>query len=282
MFRIVQLLRKRRLVTAAALASDLGVHVRTVYRDVADLARSGVPVAGEAGVGYALTGGYELPPLMFTEDEVEALTLGARVVMAWADQSLESAALRALAKIEAVLPPRLTRSLEKTPLHAPAFHVSPRFRATLELLRAAIREGRKVSFGYVDKKGQPSSRVVVPVGLFFWGTTWSLAAYCEMREAYRSFRLDRMGECATGAPVDAAEARTLEEFLRSVGAPTEHERTRGVVGPKARARRDGDARRRGVARDPWWSPGGAPERPPTSETAQRDTSGKGGPGRAKK
>lgn len=276
------MLRKKRLVTAAALASELEVHVRTVYRDVRDLARSGVPVAGEAGVGYALTGGYELPPLMFTEDEVEALTLGARVVMAWGDGELEGAAVRALAKIEAVLPPRLHGSLEKTPLHAPSFHVSPRLRTTLELLRRAIREGLKVELGYVDKSGAPTTRTTVPVGLFFWGTTWSLAAWCELRQAYRSFRLDRMGECTLGGRVPPEEARTLDAFLASWGPPAETDPKSLRSQSKGRTERHGlrSTALRGVT--PREGPRPSSQGTPQRTSSQRITSGKGGPGRAKK
>lgn len=107
LFQIIQLLRRRHVLTAAAIAQDLEVSERTVYRDIADLVRSGVPIAGEAGVGYTLRRGFDLPPLMFTEEEIEALVLGTRVVSSWADEGLAKAAESALARIEAALPERL-------------------------------------------------------------------------------------------------------------------------------------------------------------------------------
>src|ERR1700736_2952047 len=123
LFRIVQLLRRRKLTTAKQLADELEVSERTVYRDVADLVGSGVPIRGEAGVGYALERGFDLPPLMFTEDELEALVLGARVVESWADASLAQAARQVLEKVEAVLPERLQDRVSRAALFAPGFHV---------------------------------------------------------------------------------------------------------------------------------------------------------------
>src|SRR6184192_434779 len=142
LFRIVQRLRRRGATTARDLAQALEVSERTVYRDVRDILLSGVPIQGEAGVGYALDRSYELPPLMFDEEEIEALVLGARIVRAWADKKLARAAEEALQKIEAVLPPRLKSKLADSALMAPDFHVSERFRSGLASLRHAIREQR--------------------------------------------------------------------------------------------------------------------------------------------
>src|SRR5207237_2857253 len=136
-------LRRRSATTARQLAEALEVSERTVYRDIRDLLLSGVPIQGEAGVGYALDRSYELPPLMFDEEEIEALVLGARIVRAWADHKLARAAEEALQKIENVLPPRLKTRLAETALLAPDFHVNDRFRSGLEELRRAIREQRK-------------------------------------------------------------------------------------------------------------------------------------------
>ena len=133
LFRIVQRLRRRGATTARQLAEALEVSERTVYRDIRDLLVSGVPILGEAGVGYALDRSYELPPLMFDEEEIEALVLGARVVSAWADKKLARAAEEALKKIETVLPPRLKSKLADSALMAPDFHVSERFRSGLRI-----------------------------------------------------------------------------------------------------------------------------------------------------
>jgi predicted DNA-binding transcriptional regulator YafY len=179
-------------VKASELAEALEVSERTIYRDVADLIGSGVPIQGEAGVGYALPKGFDLPPLMFTEEEIEALVLGARIVQAWSDEGLSKAAADVLAKVEDVLPARLRERIPDATLFAPQFHVRGQMTAGLAPLRAAIRERKKVHFGYEDKAQSASHRTVQPLGLFYWGATWSLGAWCELREDFRNFRLDRM------------------------------------------------------------------------------------------
>ncbi len=194
LFQIVLLLGRRRAVTARELAQALGVSERTIYRDIADLSLSGVPVEGEAGVGYLMRGGFQLPPLMFDAEELAALALGSRMVKGWADPDLGRAAERALLKIEAVLPPPLKARMEREALLVPDFHVPPAMVAPLGLLRRAIADSRKVAFAYTRADGQASQRVVRPLGLFFWGETWTLGAWCELRGEYRSFRLDRMAE----------------------------------------------------------------------------------------
>jgi predicted DNA-binding transcriptional regulator YafY len=182
LFRIVQRLRRRGATTARQLAEALEVSERTVYRDIRDLAISGVPIQGEAGVGYALDRSYELPPLMFDEEEIEA-PLGARIVRAWADKKLARSAEEALQKIEAVLPPRLKSKLADSALLAPDFHFTERFRAGLEDLRRAIREQRKARFHYVDKAQAGSERTVHPLGLAYWGQTWTLTAFLALMQA---------------------------------------------------------------------------------------------------
>ena len=191
LFQIVQLLRGRRVVTAAELAQELEVSLRTIYRDVQDLIASGVPVEGEAGVGYLLPRGFDLPPLMFDEDEIEALVLGARMVETWGDPALAKHARSVLSKVEGVLPERLKPRLAEVALFAPV-RIPHEDAAKLEPLRRGVNEERKVRFDYVDAAGQPSSRVVRPLCLTFWGTTWLATAWCELREDFRSFRPDRM------------------------------------------------------------------------------------------
>ncbi len=214
LFRIVQRLRRRGATTARQLAEALEVSERTVYRDVRDLLASGVPIQGEAGVGYALDRSFELPPLMFDEEEIEALVLGARIVRAWADVKLARAAEEGLQKIENVLPPRLKSKLAASPLLAPDFHFSDRFRSGLEDLRRAIREQRKARFHYVDKSQAGSERIVHPLGLAYWGQTWTLTAWCEMRNGFRNFRLDRMERLElTDEKFEAAPGQTLADFL---------------------------------------------------------------------
>lgn len=194
LFQVIQALRRRPVVTAASLARDLEVSERTVYRDIADLVSSGVPIEGEAGVGYMLRKGFDLPPLMFRAEELEALVFGARVVASWGDRDLAKAATEALARLEVALPEKLRARFEKTPLFAPGFHVKPWVAEGLTSLRSAIEERRKVHLRYADADGQETERDVRPLGLFFWGSTWSLSGWCELRADFRSFRLDRVVE----------------------------------------------------------------------------------------
>ena len=215
LFQVIQLLRRRHVITAAAIAGELEVSERTVYRDIADLVRSGVPIAGEAGVGYTLRKGFDLPPLMFTEEEIEALVLGTRVVSSWADENLAKAAESALARIEAALTDRLKARLTGSRLFAPGFHVPQTVARRLGEYRPAIDERKKIHMRYVDVKGAETERTVRPLGLFFWGSVWSLSAWCELREDFRDFRLDRVTESAVLDETFAVEpGKELEDFFR--------------------------------------------------------------------
>ena len=217
LFRIVQLLRRRKRTTARELAEELEVSERTVYRDVADLIGSGVPVHGEAGVGYAIERGFDLLPLMFTEDELEALVLGARVVESWGDQTLAQAARLVLAKVEAVVPERLQERMRRSPLFAPGVHVPEDSAYELGTLRKAIRERKTVAIDYMDAAGATSSRLIRPLGLFFWGNTWTVAAWCQLREDFRGFRLDRVQRLwETDVTFAEEKGRTLSDFLTKV------------------------------------------------------------------
>ncbi|HEY6931324.1 MAG TPA: YafY family protein [Thermoanaerobaculia bacterium] len=214
LFRIVQRLRRRGATTAGQLAEALEVSERTIYRDVRDLILSGVPILGEAGVGYALPRGFDLPPLMFTEEEIEALVLGARIVQSWADAGLANAAADVVAKVEAVLPDRLKTRVPDAALFAPGFHVPKQVAACLSELRRAVRSRCKVTFHYEDRAGAGSSRTVQPLGLFYWGSTWSLGAWCEMRKDFRNFRVDRISNIRTlEKTFEALPGRTLRDFF---------------------------------------------------------------------
>jgi len=214
LFRIVQRLRRRGSTTAGQLAEALEVSERTIYRDVRDLTLSGVPILGEAGVGYALPRGFDLPPLMFTEEEIEALVLGARIVQSWADAGLADAAADVVVKVETVLPERLKSRIPDAALFAPGFHVPKKVGACLSELRRAVRSRHKVSFQYEDRAGTGSSRTVQPLGLFYWGSTWSLGAWCEMREDFRNFRVDRVSSLRTlEKTFEALPGRTLRDFF---------------------------------------------------------------------
>ncbi|MDX2020998.1 MAG: YafY family protein [Deltaproteobacteria bacterium] len=162
LFQIIQRLRRRgAIVTAAQLARELEISERTVYRDVADLIASGVPIESAAGLGYRLPrGGFDLPPLMFTEEEIEALALGARVVKSWGDPLLARAAQDALAKVEAVLPTTLKDRIADAPLFAVNLRDQRAVGATLETMRKAIRKQCKISLEYRDESGQATGRTV--------------------------------------------------------------------------------------------------------------------------
>ncbi|HEX5067237.1 MAG TPA: YafY family protein [Myxococcota bacterium] len=194
LFRLVQLLRARRFATGEQIADELGVSKRTIYRDVADLQGSGVPIRGEAGVGYRLERGYELAPLIFTSDELAGLVLGARIVASWGDPDLATAVASAMTKVEAVLPEGLRRVVLETPLFAPGRPWASAMAGEVALLRRAISERRLVHFKYGREDGEASERDARPLGLYFWGRKWTLAAWCELRNDYRSFRPDRMKE----------------------------------------------------------------------------------------
>jgi len=216
LFQIVQKLRRRRVTTAAQLADALGVSERTIYRDIDDLSSSGVPILAEAGVGYALAKGFDLPPLMFTRDEVEALVLGARIVRAWADPALARAAEEALAKVESVLTESVKRRIPDAEVFAPDFHVDPEQRRRLQPLREAIGERRKIRLAYLDAGARSSSRVVRPLGLFFWGARWTLGAWCELRQGFRNFRADRMERCdVLDERFELEPGKTLADLFRA-------------------------------------------------------------------
>lgn len=217
LFELVQLLRRGRVITGAKLARELQVSERTVYRDIQALVLAGVPVEGEAGVGYILRGGYDLPPLMFTLEEARALALGARMVRAWGDDDLQRAAQRVLDKVSGVVTPEVRAGLEDARLGVPDFHVPPEDRARLGIVRESVQLHQKLRFHYTRGDGDKNTRTVRPLGLFYWGSAWSLAAWCEMRKDFRNFRLDRMRDVKMMKAVFKEEpGKTLKDFLGSV------------------------------------------------------------------
>ena len=219
MFQIVQLLRGRRVTTAAQLAEKLGISQRTLYRDIQDLSLSGVPILGEAGVGYRMGSGFEMPPIMFTFDEVEALVAGIRVMESWGGPELGASARSALEKIAHALPESRRREIETAHLYAPGFHVPAATYAFLDPTRKAIADCERLKVSYRDEKGVASERTVQPLGLYFWGSQWTLVAWCEVRVAFRTFRLDRIAALAgTGEHFPMDPAKSLAEFVRLMQA----------------------------------------------------------------
>lgn len=219
LFRIVQLLRSGRLLTADRLAAKLEVSPRTVYRDVRELQLAGTPIEGEAGVGYTLRRDLDLPPLMFSRDELTALVLGARLVRAWGGTENVRAAGSALSRIEAVLPPDLRDRLDRILLDSPTFQMCPGHRDRLDALHAAAVEQRMIRILYRREDGTESSRMLRPLALYFWSGVWTLVAWCDLRGDFRSFRLDRIAEADVLAESFAQPpGQQLADFLRRVRA----------------------------------------------------------------
>jgi len=189
---VIQLLRShRRPVAACRLAEELGVSLRTIYRDIETLKGQGAHIDGEAGIGYVLRPGFMLPPLMFSEEEIEALVLGGRWVAAQPDELLGKAAKNALAKVAAVLPDDLQRSLETSGLMV-ARRDPAAGDAELPVIRAAIRGERKLRIVYSDERDNRSNRTIWPIALGFFDRVRMVAAWCESRGDYRHFRTDRI------------------------------------------------------------------------------------------
>jgi predicted DNA-binding transcriptional regulator YafY len=219
LFQIVLLMRKRRAVTARELAETLEVSERTVYRDVQDLMASGVPIDGEAGVGYRLHKGFELPPLMFTVEELAALRVGAQLAKSWSDRALAVAADSAMARIDAVLPEHVARQQRELPIFAPDYFIPEELRRRVGDLRRAVTDQRRVWMLYRNATDEASERIVRPVALFFWGGKWTAGAWCELRSAFRDFRLDRIVELRVledRYPIEAG--KMLRDYLDYVKA----------------------------------------------------------------
>lgn len=194
LFVLMQTLRRyRRPVSGACLAEELGISQRTLYRDIAELKALGADIEGEPGIGYVLKPGFLLPPLMFSEDEIEAIALGLGWVTRRTDDDLAASAGEALSKVAAVLPTELRYRLEDSallvgPVARPAQVVA------LSILHRAVREERKLTMAYLDAHGQPTNRTVWPIAITFFESVCMIVAWCELREAFRHFRTDRITE----------------------------------------------------------------------------------------
>lgn len=217
LFQIVQHMRGGRLVTAQKLSDWLEVSERTIYRDIADLQSTGVPIDGEAGVGYILRQGFDLPPLMFTRDEIVALVAGARMVKAWGGASMARAAVEALIKIESVLPDSEKARIARTEIHAPGTTMSDSDRERLDALEHAVENRDGLKIAYTDLEGAATGRNIRPLGLWFWGKVWTLVAWCELRNDFRVFRLDRITEMSlTGDRFKPESGKQLADFYRQM------------------------------------------------------------------
>ncbi len=193
LFQIIQILRRTiRPVTASAIAEELEVSKRSVYRDIADLMAQRVPIQGEAGLGYVLDRGFDMPPLMLTPDEIEAAVLGAQWVAERGDPVLARAARDLMAKITTAVPARLRPFIAEPTIGAPPAIVVPRDGLDIAQTRLWIRTGRKIRIRYRNNEGQESERAIWPVIIGYAETVRLLAAWCELRQAFRHFRTDRI------------------------------------------------------------------------------------------
>ena len=216
LFQILQYLRGGRLVTAAQLAERLEVTPRTIYRDIAHLIGSGVPIDGEAGVGYLMRDGYDLPPLMFSHDEIVALVSAARLLQAWGGTKMAGAATEALVKIDAVLPDDVR--VRSGQVHVHAFelkHGQQDWREYLDQIENAAEEGRRLQLRYADAEGHATERVIRPLGVWFWGKVWTAIAWCELREGFRMFRLDRIAGLEDAGRFKPEKGKTLKDFYEA-------------------------------------------------------------------
>jgi predicted DNA-binding transcriptional regulator YafY len=218
---LLQVLRRyRQPVSGATLAGETGVSLRTLYRDIASLQAQGALIEGEAGLGYVLKPGFILPPMMFSQEEIEALVLGSRWVAQMADPRLAAGAVDALQKIAAVLPPELKEEIDNSTLLV----ATPRNRqdtADLAMIRKAIRSEHMLDLAYEDEKGALTQRRVWPFALGFFDSVRVMVAWCELRQGFRHFRTDRMVSAApTGKRYVRRRAVLLGEWRKAEGIPT--------------------------------------------------------------
>jgi len=215
LFQIVQHLRGGRLVTARMLSERLEVSERTIYRDIADLQSTGVPIDGEAGVGYLMREGFELPPLMFTRDEIVALVAGARMVRAFGGAAMARAAEEALIKIGSVLPDSERDRISRTEIHTPSWGISDAERQAIDVMERAVEQRRVLKLDYRDELGRVTERDVRPLGLWFWGEVWTLVGWCELRDDFRTFRIDRIAVMQdSGRTFRPERGKQLADFYR--------------------------------------------------------------------
>lgn len=221
LFDIIQLLRTARgPLTAAALAAELEVNVRTVYRDVATLQARRVPIEGAAGIGYVLRRGFDLPPLMFTADEIEAIAVGARMLARTGDEGLRHAAGSVLSKVTAVLPDRLRAQLADPPVFVSASGAPVPEAVDLSEVRQAIRDERKLRIAYTDGIGAHTQRVIWPIAMAYYVEATLIAGWCELRCDYRHFRADRITSLTVlDEPYPSDNGRLVAEWMKRQQTP---------------------------------------------------------------
>lgn len=217
---IVHYLRRmHQAVTANTLAETFEVSPRTIYRDIQNLIDSGVPISGEAGVGYVIDKRYHLPPIMFDADEIEAIALGIGMVRNWTDEQFSAKAQSAFKKIQATLPAPLIQELHQiSTFSAPSQYKIP-WEVSFTQVRECIRRKNKIQFSYLDLKERTSQRTIWPLALVSFSPVWLLAGWCELRQSFRNFRLDRISDFV---PLDNRYPNEKDKNLQAYLAQIDH------------------------------------------------------------
>lgn len=215
LLKILTLLKGRRtVITARQLAEVVETSERTIYRDIQVLLDTGFPIEGEAGVGYRLQPGFEIPPIMFTAEQLLAVQLGLKMVKGWTDKDLAIAAEQARLKIEAVLPERLKQTNLENSLLVPSYFLDSSASDYSLTIRKAIKQNYGLTIDYIRADGEHSTRSIQPLGLVFWGQKWTLISWCLLRESYREFRLDRIQKLNVDEVVIAPNPKvSLDNYL---------------------------------------------------------------------
>lgn len=191
LFQLTNILRLRQPITAQQLADELNVCIRTIYRYIDDLSLNGIPIYGEAGVGYRLDENFNLPPLNLTVDEMDALLIGMKMVAGWTGSELPHAAHSLLQKIKIVLP-EYKKELNPDLFHVPQMYFQNKYPNNWDQLRHCVKQHKIITINYCDEKNRQTQREIYPLGLFYWGAKWTLGAWCTIRFAFRNFRTDRI------------------------------------------------------------------------------------------
>jgi len=217
MFEVIQLLRSaNQPITAQAIAEELEVNKRTVYRDIAALQAMRVPIDGEAGIGYIMRQGYDLPPLMFNAEEFEALKLGLSLLRRTGDKALEKTAESVMRKIANAAPVAKRSDVFDVPVFASCWHTIPESEVNPQLIRNCIRDEYKIEFDYHDQHDAMTHRIVLPLALLYYIEVVVVAAWCELRNDFRHFRLDRMNECAVSEQRFTESSEDLRQRWRAM------------------------------------------------------------------
>lgn len=205
-------------VTAERIADEFDISMRTVYRDIRDLITTGVPINGEAGVGYMLDKSYYLPPMTFDVEELEVLMLGAAMVSSWTDKDMSVSARTLIKKVRNALSERDRETFEGIALFAPPSRARLPWAINFSDLRKAVRKKEKLILDYADEQGRATERTIRPLSLVFMGPVWMMLGWCELRSDFRNFRLDRMQKVThTGELFEDTPETALQTYLDSMG-----------------------------------------------------------------